>query len=112
MFRSYRASKFLLLPVLFLSLGACSMFEGRETSGQYVDDSTITAKVKEAILADPQVSVMQVNVETMQGVVQLSGFVSSKTADQRALQLASKVQGVKAVKDNIVVRPDNKSGGQ
>src|ERR1700722_17434579 len=108
MFRSYRASKFLLLPVLFLSLGACSLFEGRETSGQYVDDSTITAKVKEAYVADPQVSSMQVNVETMQGVVQLSGFVSSKSMEQHAVQLAQQVNGVKSVKDNLIVKPGNK----
>jgi hyperosmotically inducible protein len=103
------ASKIFLLPVLFLSLAACSMFEGRESGGQYVDDSTITAKVKEAYVADSQVSAMQVNVETMQGVVQLSGFVTNKTAEQRAVQLAQQVKGVKSVKDNIIVKPGSKS---
>ena len=110
MFTTKTAATFFLIPAFLLSLAACSMFEGRETAGQYVDDSTITAKVKEAFVADPQVSAMQVNVETMQGVVQLSGFVNKKSTDQRALQLAQQVKGVKSVKDNIIVRPDNRNG--
>ncbi len=60
--------------------------------------------MKEAYVADPQVSSMQVNVETMQGVVQLSGFASSPAIEQRAVQLAQNVHGVKAVKDNIIVK--------
>jgi len=102
-------SKTMILPVFILSLAACSMFEGRETAGQYVDDTTITTKVKEAFVADPQVKAMQVNVETMQGVVQLSGFVDSSSSEQRAVTLAGQVRGVKSVKDNIVVRA-SKSG--
>ncbi len=74
-----------------LSLGACSMFEGRETTGQYVDDTTITAKVKEAFIADPVVKAMQVNVETMQGTVQLSGFVDSTRV--RAKSRYSRAEG-------------------
>jgi len=100
----HKLGKALILPVLMLSLGACSLFEGRETTGQYVDDTTITAKVKEAFIADPVVKAMQVNVETMQGTVQLSGFVDSIRAEQRAVQLARQVKGVQDVKDTIVVR--------
>ncbi len=80
------------------------MFEGRETAGQYVDDATITTKVKQAYVADPKVKATQVNVETMQGVVQLSGFVDSATVEARAVRLAREVNGVKDVKDNIVIR--------
>jgi len=103
------AKKILALPVLVLSLAACSMFEGRETAGQYVDDTTITAKVKEAFVADPKVKAMQVNVETMQGVVQLSGFVDSSRTEQRAVDLAQKVNGVKSVNDAIIVRAKGSS---
>ena len=101
------STKSFLTGLLLLSLASCSMFQGRETAGEYVDDATITTQVKAAFVADKQVSAMQVNVETMQGVVQLSGFVHSKDSELRALQLASKVKGVKAVKDNIVVNPNN-----
>ena len=80
------------------------MFQGRETTGQYVDDTTITSKVKESFVADKYVKASQVNVETMQGVVQLSGFVDSTSTEQRAVQLAQQVSGVKSVKDNITVR--------
>ena len=108
MVRQNTVTKLLLLPVLFLSLAACSLFEGRETTGQYVDDSTITAKVKEAFVADGTVSAMQINVETMQGVVQLSGFATNKTAEQKAVTLAQQVNGVKSVQDNIIVTAGNK----
>jgi hyperosmotically inducible protein len=107
MFNKNAAAKIFLLPVFFLSLASCSLFEGRETTGQYVDDATITTKVKEDLVEDPQVSAMQVNVETMQGVVQLSGFVTSKAAEQRAVQLAQQVRGVKSVKDTLIVKPGN-----
>ncbi len=99
------ATKKTLLAALFLvSLASCSAFEGRETTGQYVDDATITTKVKDAFIADPKVSAMQVNVETMQGVVQLSGFVDSPAIEQRAVDLAHQVRGVKSVQDDITVR--------
>src|ERR1700733_607529 len=92
------------MPLLMLALASCSMFEGRETGGQYADDTVITSKVKESFVADPKVKAMQVNVETMQGVVQLSGFVDSSASEARAVALANQVKGVKSVKDNIVVR--------
>ncbi|MGE3624547.1 MAG: BON domain-containing protein [Bdellovibrionales bacterium] len=99
-----RFARFLAVPFFVLSIAGCAAFEGRETAGQYVDDTTITAKVKQAFIADPQVNAMAVNVETMQGVVQLSGFVDSTTSAQRAEQLAQQVSGVKSVKNTIVVR--------
>jgi len=97
-------ARFFLVPVFFLSLASCSMFSGRETAGQYVDDATITTKVKQAFVSDPQVKASQVNVETMQGVVQLSGFVDSPASEARAVELAHRVVGVKSVKDDIIVR--------
>jgi len=106
------AVKLLMLPVLFMSLSACSLFQGRETTGQYVDDTTITSKVKEAYVADSQVSAMQINVETMKGVVQLSGFASSKAGEQRAVTLAQQVKGVQSVQDNIIVRAPKGSANQ
>lgn len=96
--------KSVMLPLLLVSLAACSLFEGRETTGQYVDDSTVTAKVKAAFVNDAKVSAMQVNVETMQGVVQLSGFVDSTNTEQRAVSIAQGVKGVRSVQDHLTIR--------
>lgn len=95
---------FIAVSVLGLSLGACAMFSGRESSGQYVDDTTITTKVKAQIFDDPALKVLQVNVETMKGVVQLSGFVDSKQSEAKAVSIAQKVRGVVSVKDDLVVK--------
>jgi osmotically-inducible protein OsmY len=97
-------AKLFAVPLLVASLGACALSEGRETAGQYVDDTTITARVKEAFVADPQVQAMQVNVETMQGVVQLGGFVDTTEIEKKAVALARQTPGVISVQDNIVVR--------
>ena len=89
-------------------MASCAAIEGRETAGQYVDDATITASVKKAFIADAKIKSMQISVETMQGVVQLSGFVDSATTESRAVELASHVNGVTSVKDSIVVRAKKK----
>jgi len=96
--------KTVAISALLLSLGACSMFSGRETAGQYVDDTTITSTVKADILGDPNLKVLQINVETMKGVVQLSGFVDSRKSETKAVEIARRVRGVKSVKDDLVVR--------
>lgn len=96
--------QFLVGLALASSLAACSAIEGRETAGQYVDDSTITTKVKAAILNDQGLKGMQINVETMQGVVQLSGFVDTAQQAAQAASDAQGVTGVKSVRNSIVVR--------
>lgn len=75
-----------------------------ENAGRVVDDSTITAKVKAALVGDPSTKAHQINVETFQGTVQLSGFVDSSDARARALEVARNVEGVKEVKDGLEVR--------
>lgn len=99
--------RFAALSALSASVAACSVFNGAETSGQYVDDTTITSKVKSDILADPTLrsSVAQIHVETLNGVVQLSGFVSTAASRAAAESVASNVKGVRVVKDDIIVRP-------
>jgi osmotically-inducible protein OsmY len=89
---------------LTTSLVACSAISGRETAGEYVDDSTLTAKVKSAIYQDPALKVMEIGVETMQNVVQLSGFVDSTESKDRAGEVARDVSGVKDVTNDLVVR--------
>lgn len=90
--------------ILSGGLVACSAIEGRQTAGEYIDDSAITAQVKSKIVAEPSLSAMQINVETMQGVVQLSGFVDQASDKTLAARTAASVNGVRSVKNNIVVR--------
>jgi len=94
----------LVALALTTSLAACAAISGRETVGEYVDDATITTKVKAAMFDDPSVKVMQIGVETMQNVVQLSGFVDSTEVKARAGELARGVSGVREVKNDLVVR--------
>lgn len=97
--------KFLAAPfALALLASGCTVMEGRQTAGQYIDDATITTKVKAQMVEDPQVKAAQVGVETMQGVVQLSGFVQSRDMSVRAEQIARRVDGVRGVKNDLVVR--------
>ena len=77
----------------------------KESAGNYIDDATLTAKVKTAIASDAGVkAAANVNVETNQGVVQLSGFADSKDQATRAVAAARKVGGVRDVKDDIRVK--------
>lgn len=82
-------------------LVACSSTPKQESTGEYLDDSAITTRVKTALVADKQVSAMDVNVETYKGTVQLSGFANSDTEKQRAAEIARSVSGVKSVKNDI-----------
>lgn len=97
--------KALLLPfVLAFALSACAVVQGQESAGQYVDDTAITTKVKAQLLDDPEVKSTQVSVETMKGVVQLSGFVQNRQIAVRAEQITRRVDGVRGVKNDLVVR--------
>lgn len=87
------------LAALVLAAG-CASTRTQESVGEYVDDSTITAKVKTAIFNEPDLKAAEVNVETFKGVVQLSGFVSSEAARAKAGEVARSVGGVKAVRND------------
>ena len=96
--------KFLTVFALAASIAACSAISGRETTGEYIDDATITAKVKAAIFDEPSLKSLLVSVESMQNVVQLSGFVDSPQARSKAGELARGVSGVRSVKNDLIVR--------
>ncbi len=87
-----------------VALPACSAVEGRQTPGQYVDDAGIATKVRAEVIADPNLKLRQIDVNVMDKVVQLSGFVDSAQEKTRAGEVARKVDGVKSVKNDIVVR--------
>jgi osmotically-inducible protein OsmY len=93
-----------LATSLLVSLAACAPTPTREGTGEYVDDSVITGKVKAAFAADPMVKATQVQVETFKGTVQLSGFVDSRESAQRAVEIARSVKGVQSVKNDTVIR--------
>jgi hyperosmotically inducible periplasmic protein len=86
------------------SLAACSETPTRESTGQYVDDAAITAKVKTALVKDQSLKGFQIGVETYKNEVQLSGFVDSPQLVERAQQVASSVEGVKSVRNNLLVK--------
>jgi osmotically-inducible protein OsmY len=97
------ATAILTASVAFTVVG-CASSGQHESTGQYVDDAAITAKVKAAIFADPGVKSTDVNVETYQGTVQLSGFVADPAAAQKAGDAARSVKGVTSVKNDIRVK--------
>ena len=80
-----------------LVLVGCAGTSSRESTGEFVDDSAITTKVKSSFVADPIVSALAINVETTKGVVHLQGIVNNEQERQRAIQLAQAVGGVKQV---------------
>ncbi|CAA9892347.1 Osmotically-inducible protein Y (fragment) [Candidatus Methylobacter favarea] len=75
-----------------------------QTPGEFIDDTLITTKVKTAIIDDPKLSAFEINVDTYQGNVQLSGFVDSQDEINRAAGIAQKVEGVKSVTNNLQLK--------
>ena len=95
---------FLVLVVLIVTLAACASTSTRESTGEYVDDSVITTKVKSLLAADDFLKSFQISVETFKGVVQLSGFVNSQQAIDKAGQIARSVKGVTSIKNDLIVK--------
>ena len=96
--------KIILCTLLLASLVSCAGSRTQESTGQYVDDSTITAKVKAAIFEEDSLKSTQITVVTYKGVVQLSGFVNSSKSVNKAGQIAQNIDGVKSVKNDLVVK--------
>lgn len=100
----HNISRIILAFAVTLMLAACASGPNETSTGEYIDDTVLTSRVKSALLNDPAVSGLSVNVETFKGTVQLSGFVKSVTERNRAVQLAREVTGVKQVKNDILIR--------
>jgi osmotically-inducible protein OsmY len=98
-----RISTFLVAITMMFMLG-CASTTKHEGTGEYVDDTVITSKVKAAILEEPGLKSAEINVETFKGVVQLSGFVNSRASVNKAVEIARGVRGVKSVKDDMRVK--------
>jgi osmotically-inducible protein OsmY len=104
MLKLHRIMKFLACFALITSFMGCASTRTHEGTGEYVDDSAITTKVKAAIFSDPALKVLQINVETFKGMVQLSGFVDSELSSTKAADVAGRVKGVAAVKNDLIVK--------
>jgi hyperosmotically inducible protein len=89
------------LAIALVSVVGCASTSKQEGTGEYIDDSVITTKVKAAIFNEPTLKSAEINVETFKGVVQLSGFVKSSADQSKAVELARSVKGVTSVKNDM-----------
>lgn len=95
-----RLATFFFAMALASVLG-CASTASHEGTGEYVDDTVITAKLKSAILNEPSLKSAEINVETYKGTVQLSGFIRSAADERKAVELANSIKGVKSVKNDM-----------
>jgi osmotically-inducible protein OsmY len=95
---------YLVLIMLVATFVACASSPNRESTGEYVDDSVITTKVKALLAKDDFLKSFQIGVETYKGTVQLSGFVNSQSAVNKAAEITRGVKGVRSVKNNLIVK--------
>jgi osmotically-inducible protein OsmY len=107
MLKTMRVTTLLAALAAVGTLGACAAATGQQSAGSYADDTWISSKVKAGLVEDQALEGFRVGVETMEGVVQLSGFVDTPAAKSRAEQVARSVDGVKSVRNDIVVRPQS-----
>jgi osmotically-inducible protein OsmY len=96
--------RYFVLLMLFATFAACASTSKHESTGEYIDDSVITTKVKSELAADDFLKSFQISVETYKGVVQMSGFVDSQKAVDTAGQIARSVKGVISVKNDLIVK--------
>ena len=94
----------LLFAAVILTVMGCAGDRTHESTGEYMSDTWITTKVKTALVDDPLVKAREVNVETFKGVVQLSGFVSSREAMSQAIRVTGGIEGVKSVKNDMRIK--------
>jgi len=99
--RSFNRLATFFFAIVFASLLGCASTSKQEGTGEYVDDTVLTAKVKAEIFNEPSLKSAEINVETFKGVVQLSGFVNSREDINKAVRVARGVQGVVSVKNDM-----------
>jgi osmotically-inducible protein OsmY len=93
-----------LAAALLLSVLGCAATSTQESTGEYIDDSVITSKVKTAILNEPSLKVFQISVDTNKNVVQLSGSVATGAEKTKATEIARSVPGVRSVKNDLLLK--------
>jgi osmotically-inducible protein OsmY len=102
--KTHRYTTVAVVVLLLAAFAAYAEGPTKRSTGKYVDDKAVSAKVKAALLKDPDVKGLQVNVETYNGVVQLSGFVDEPEQASRAVEVAKGIEGVKSVKNAMKVK--------
>jgi osmotically-inducible protein OsmY len=102
--RLHRILQLLVCIGLLTAFLGCAATQTQQSTGQYVDDSVITTKVKAAIFNEPTLKTFQINVKTYKAVVQLSGFVDSAQNVSKAGEVAKAVEGVVSVENDLVVK--------
>ena len=103
--RPVHALALAILTGLTLVTTGCAVMQGQESVGSYIDDTTITAAIKARLLEDKTTGGMSINVDSLNGVVALSGFATSSAEKARAEAIAREAKGVKEVRNNLIVRP-------
>ena len=96
--------RYFVVLMLIATFVACASTSKQEGTGEYVDNSVITTKVKSLLAADDFLKSFEIGVETYKGTVQLSGFVNSQQAVDKAAEITKSVKGVKSVKNNLIVK--------
>ena len=103
MMKTHRIKRHMAMLALLALTAGCAAISGQETSGEYVDDATISTKARAEILGDSMLKPFQIHVETLQNVVQLSGFVDTPSQKAEAERVVRNIKGVKQGKNDIVV---------
>jgi len=94
-----------MTAVVLLTTSGCAVTRGQETTGAYIDDAALTTRIKARMIENEQVDANAIKVETLNGTVMLSGFAKSSVERSTAERIARGVNGVKAVKNEIAIRP-------
>lgn len=100
----YRILRFMACVGLIAAFLGCAATQTQQSTGGLIDDSVITTKVKAAIFEEPSLKTLQISVKTFKGTVQLSGFVDSAQSVKKAGEVAGSVEGVNAVKNDLIVK--------
>ena len=95
---------YFVILIMIAAFSACASTSKQEGTGEYVDDSVITTKVKSLLAADDFLKSFQIGVETYKSTVQLSGFVNSQKAVDKAIEITRSVKGVTSVKNDLIVK--------
>jgi osmotically-inducible protein OsmY len=102
--KSHVVIRFLVVLMMIAAFVACASTPQQSSTGEYIDDSVITTKVKTLLANDDFLKSFQISVESRKGIVELSGFVDSQRAVDKADQIARGVEGVKSVKNALIVK--------
>ncbi|MEI6746759.1 MAG: BON domain-containing protein [Methylococcaceae bacterium] len=97
-------NRLLLSAFLLSAMASCANNAKHESTGEYLDDTVLTTKIKSTFLGDSLLKMLDINVKSYKGTVQLSGFIDSQKEVDRAVQLARTIKGVKAVNNSLIIK--------